>query len=57
MATALLSADGFVNVAAKYLDSLRILDSLTVVYCDLIGSGIETVAHVRESGFYSFGTN
>ena len=43
------SADGHVNVSPKGLDSFRILDDHTVVYADLAGSGIETVAHVREN--------
>ena len=48
--TAPLSADGHVNISPKGLDSLRILDPQTVAYLDLTGSGIETVAHVRENG-------
>jgi Pyridoxamine 5'-phosphate oxidase len=48
--TAPLARDGHVNVSPKGLDSLRILDSKTVAYVDLTGSGIETVAHVRENG-------
>lgn len=48
--TAPLSADGLVNLSPKGLDSLRILDDRTVAYCDLTGSGIETVAHVKENG-------
>ena len=47
--TAPSSADGHVNVSPKGLDSFRILDDHTVVYADLAGSGIETVAHVREN--------
>lgn len=50
VATAPLSANGHINVSPKGLDSLRILDDQTVAYVDLIGSGIETVAHVRENG-------
>lgn len=50
VATAPLSAEGHVNLSPKGLDSLRILDDRTVVYCDLVGSGIETVAHVQENG-------
>jgi hypothetical protein len=50
VATAPLSGDGHVNVSPKGLDTLRILDDMTVAYLDLTGSGAETVAHVRENG-------
>jgi len=50
VATAPLAADGHVNVSPKGLDTLRLLDELTVAYLDLTGSGAETVAHVRENG-------
>ena len=50
VATAPLAADGHVNVSPKGLDSLRILDELTVAYLDYTGSGAETIAHVRENG-------
>ena len=50
VATAPLSGDGLVNVSPKGLDSFRILDDHTVAYLDLTGSGIETLAHVRENG-------
>ncbi len=42
---------GHVNVSPKGLDgTFRVLDSNTVAYLDLIGSGAETIAHVRENG-------
>ncbi len=50
VASAPLAADGHVNVSPKGLDSLRILGPREVAYLDLTGSGIETVAHVRENG-------
>jgi hypothetical protein len=50
VATAPLSGDGLVNLSPKGLDSFRILDPHTVAYLDLVGSGVETVAHVRENG-------
>jgi hypothetical protein len=50
VATAPLSADGSVNVSPKGYDSLAIIDSRTVAYLDLGGSGIETHAHLRENG-------
>lgn len=45
-----LSGQGHVNVSPKGLDSLVILDSKSVAYLDLGGSGIETHAHMRENG-------
>src|ERR1700683_3038949 len=50
VATAPLAADGHVNVSPKGLDCLRILGPKTVAYVDFTGSGIETVAHLRENG-------
>lgn len=50
VATAPASADGLVNVSPKGLDTFRVLDGTTVAYLDLTGSGIETVAHLRENG-------
>ena len=50
VASAPLRGDGFVNLSPKGLDSFAILDPLTVAYLDLTGSGVETVAHVRENG-------
>jgi hypothetical protein len=50
VATAPLSAEGHVNLSPKGLDTFRILDPRTVAYLDLTGSGIETVAHLRENG-------
>jgi hypothetical protein len=51
VASAPLAADGHVNVSPKGpIDTLRVLDERTVAYLDLVGSGAETVAHVRENG-------
>jgi hypothetical protein len=50
VATAPLSGNGHLNLSPKGLDSFRILGPTTVAYLDLVGSGIETVAHVRENG-------
>lgn len=44
-----LSATGHINVSPKGLDTLRILDDRTLAFLDSGGSGIETVAHVREN--------
>ena len=54
VATAPLAGDGLVNLSPKGLDAFRILDPHTVAYLDLTGSGIETVAHVRENERISF---
>jgi hypothetical protein len=50
VATAPLNADGHVNVSPKGRDTLRVLDPRTLAYLDYIGSGAETIAHVRENG-------
>jgi hypothetical protein len=50
VATAPLSGDGHVNVSPKGLDTFRILGPKAVAYLDLVGSGVETVAHLRENG-------
>ncbi|MEA2626566.1 MAG: hypothetical protein QOD06_2611 [Candidatus Binatota bacterium] len=50
VASAPLDADGHVNLSPKGLDTFRILGPRTVAYLDLTGSGVETVAHVRENG-------
>jgi hypothetical protein len=44
------SAGGHVNVSPKGLDTFRVLGPTTVAYLDLTGSGVETVAHLRENG-------
>jgi hypothetical protein len=49
--TAPSGSDGHVNVSPKGpIGSLRILDPHTVAYLDVIGSGAETIAHLRENG-------
>lgn len=50
VATAPLTADGHVNLSPKGLDTLAVVDSHTVRYLDLTGSGAETAAHLRENG-------
>jgi hypothetical protein len=42
--------DGHLNVSPKGLDTFRILGPNSVAYLDLTGSGIETVAHLRQNG-------
>jgi hypothetical protein len=45
------SAGGRVNVSPKGpIGTLRIVDDTTVEYDDHVGSGAETIAHVRENG-------
>jgi hypothetical protein len=49
--TAPLSAAGHVNVSPKGpIGTLQVLDDHTVAYLDMIGSGAETIAHLRENG-------
>lgn len=48
--TAPLDANGHVNVSPKGLDTFRILGPRTVAYLDVFGSGVETIAHLRENG-------
>src|SRR3954454_24536031 len=49
--TAPLAGDGHVNVSPKGpIGTLRVLDDRTVAYLDMVGSGAETIAHVRENG-------
>jgi hypothetical protein len=49
--TAPLDGDGHVNVSPKGpIGSLRVLDEHKVAYLDVIGSGAETIAHLRENG-------
>ena len=51
VASAPLAADGHVNVSPKGpIGTLRVLDEHTVAYLDVVGSGAETIAHVRENG-------
>jgi hypothetical protein len=41
---------GHINCSPKGLDSFRVLDDQTVAYLDLTGSGVETIAHLKENG-------
>jgi hypothetical protein len=50
VATAPSGSGGHVNCSPKGLDTLRILGPQRVAYLDLTGSGIETIAHVRDNG-------
>jgi hypothetical protein len=45
------SDGGHVNVSPKGpIETLRVLDDHTVAYLDLVGSGAETIAHLRDNG-------
>jgi Pyridoxamine 5'-phosphate oxidase len=49
--TAPRADDGHVNVSPKGpIDTLAVLDPHTVAYLDVVGSGAETIAHIRENG-------
>jgi hypothetical protein len=50
VATAPAGAGGHINVSPKGLDSLRVLGPTTLGYIDYVGSGVETIAHLRENG-------
>ncbi len=42
--------EGRVNLSPKGMDSLRVVDQNTIAYVDLVGSGAETIAHLRDNG-------
>ena len=42
--------DGHVNVSPKGYDTFRVLGATRAAYLDLTGSGVETIAHLRENG-------
>ncbi len=48
--TAPLAGDGLVNLSPKGLDTFNIVGPDRVAYLDLTGSGVETIAHLRENG-------
>ena len=50
VATAPLGDAGHVNLSPKGLDSFAILSPRSVAYLDVVGSGAETIAHLRENG-------
>src|SRR5687768_11390407 len=54
VATAPSGDGGHVNLSPKGYDSFRVLDPLTVAYLDLTGSGVETIAHLRQNGRITF---
>lgn len=50
VSTAPLSSTGLINCSPKGQDTLRVLDPTTLAYLDLGGSGVETIAHLKENG-------
>jgi hypothetical protein len=50
VASAPLDARGHVNLSPKGLDTFRILSPTTVAYLDFNGSGVESIAHLKENG-------
>ena len=49
--TAPLAGDGHVNVSPKGpIGTLRVLDEHRIAFLDGVGSGAETIAHLRENG-------
>jgi predicted pyridoxine 5'-phosphate oxidase superfamily flavin-nucleotide-binding protein len=50
VASAPLDSSGHVNVSPKGLDTFRVLGPNTVAYLDFHGSGVETIAHLKENG-------
>lgn len=50
VATAPSGDDGHVNLSPKGYDTLRVLAADRVAYLDLTGSGVETIAHLRDNG-------
>ncbi len=51
VATAPLSPEGSVNLSPKGpIGSLRVLGPAEVAYLDIVGSGVETAAHLEENG-------
>lgn len=50
VATAPSGRAGHVNLSPKGYDTLRVLTADRVAYLDLTGSGVETIAHLRDNG-------
>jgi Pyridoxamine 5'-phosphate oxidase len=50
VATAPRGDGGHVNLSPKGLDTFRVLADDRVAYLDLTGSGVETIAHLRDNG-------
>lgn len=50
VSTAPLDSQGHINLSPKGLNALRILSPTTLAYLDVTGSGVETIAHLKENG-------
>lgn len=50
VSTAPLSGDGLINCSPKGMDTFRVLGDRKVGYLDMTGSGVETIAHLKENG-------
>ena len=50
VATAPSGEDGHINCSPKGLDTFRVLGPNEVAYLDYTGSGVETIAHLRQNG-------
>jgi hypothetical protein len=50
VATAPSGGAGHVNLSPKGLDAFRVIGPRTVAYLDVTGSGVETIAHLRDDG-------
>ena len=50
VASAPTGPGGHVNCSPKGLDTFRILGPTRVAYLDFVGSGVETIAHLRQNG-------
>src|SRR5437764_3666355 len=49
--TAPAGDDGHINISPKGpISTLKVLDDHTLAYLDLVGSGVETIAHLQENG-------
>ena len=49
VATAPLGADGHINCSPKGGNTFRVINGTEVAYQDYTGSGVETIAHIREN--------
>lgn len=50
VATAPAAVDGLLNLSPKGLDAFAVIDPATVAYLDIAGSGVETIAHLKQNG-------
>jgi len=49
VASAPVDPEGHINLSPKGLDTFRVLGPETVAYLDFTGSGVETIAHLKEN--------